>query len=127
MHPMPGGSLTGALITWQHSFAGNQDRPAAHVATMQPIGIFAIGGGYYVRSTAVMVFDFENNRYLIPLGLGFGKVFKLGNAIANAFIEPQFTAYHGDPDNRAFNCSWGSSFSGPRNRLANERLLPSAK
>jgi hypothetical protein len=94
MHPMPGGSLLGSLITWQHSFAGDKDRPTAHVATMQPIGIFAVGGGYYVRSTAVLVFDFENNRYLVPLGLGFGKVFKVGNAIANAFIEPQFATYH---------------------------------
>jgi len=31
---------------------------------------------------------------LIPLGIGFGKVFKTGNAIVNAFIEPQFTVYH---------------------------------
>jgi hypothetical protein len=112
IHPMPGGSLTGALVTWQHSFAGDQDRPAAHVATAQPIGTFAIGGGYYVRSTAVMVFDFEKNRYLVPLGLGFGKVFKLGDAIANAFIEPQFTAYHkgsGQPSLQLFvglNLQW---------------------
>jgi hypothetical protein len=74
MHSMPGVSLKGSLITWQHSFAGNEDRPGAHVATVQPIGVFAIGGSYCVRSTAVMVFDFENNRYLLPLGLGFGKV-----------------------------------------------------
>jgi hypothetical protein len=28
------------------------------------------------------------------VGLGFGKVFRAGNAIVNAFIEPQFAAYH---------------------------------
>lgn len=94
MHPMPGGSLLGALVTWQHSFAGQDDRPPAQVATLQPLGAFSIGGGYYVRSTAVWVFDFENNSYLIPLGLGFGKAFKVGRAVVNAFAEPQFTVYH---------------------------------
>jgi len=94
IHPMPGGSLVGALVTWQHSFAGNVDRPSTHVATAQPIGTFGIGGGYYVRSAPLCIFDFENNRYLIPVGLGFGKVFKVNNAVANAFIEPQFSVYH---------------------------------
>lgn len=112
MHPMPGGSLLGTLITWQHSFAGDDDRPSAHIATLQPIGTFGIGGGYYVRSTAVMVFDIQNDRYLVPLGLGFGKVFKVGNAVANAFIEPQFTTYHkgsGQPSLQLFmglNLQW---------------------
>lgn len=94
IHPMPGGSLIGALVTWQHSFAGDKDRPSAHLMTMQPIATFSVGGGYYVRSTPVMVFDFANDRYLVPFGLGFGKVFKAGSAIANAFIEPQFAVYH---------------------------------
>ncbi len=94
IHPIPGGSLLGVLATWQHSFAGDVDRPSAHIATFQPIGTFAVGGGYYVRSTATCLFDFENNRYLIPFGLGFGKAFKVGDAVANAFIEPQFTVYH---------------------------------
>jgi len=31
---------------------------------------------------------------LIPLGVGFGKVFKVHNVIVNASIEPQFTIYH---------------------------------
>lgn len=28
-----------------------------------------------------------------PFGLGVGKVFKLGETVVNAFIEPQFSAY----------------------------------
>lgn len=94
IHPMPGGSLVGMLATWQHSFAGDVDRPSAHVATFQPIGTFSIGGGYYFRSTAVCLFDFQNDKYLVPFGLGVGKVLRIGSAVANAFIEPQFSAYH---------------------------------
>jgi hypothetical protein len=94
IHPLPGGSLLGSLVTWQHSFAGDVDRPSTNLATFQPIGTFAVGGGYYVRSTAVWLFDFHNDRYLVPLGIGFGKVFRIGSTVANGFIEPQFTAYH---------------------------------
>jgi hypothetical protein len=71
-----------------------------------------IGGGYYVRSSAVLVFDFANDRHLVPAGLGFGKVFRFGDALANAFIEPQFTAYHkgsGQPSLQLFmglNLQW---------------------
>jgi len=92
--PLGGGSIMGMLATWQHSFAGNQDRNKTQVSTLQPFGTFGIGGGYYIRSSAVMVFDFENNRYLIPFGAGFGKTFKAGNHLVNAFIEPQLTVYH---------------------------------
>jgi len=112
IHPMPGGSLLGALVTWQHSFAGDQDRPSAHLASFQPIGTFGIGSGYYVRSSAVWVFDFENNKELIPFGVGAGKVFKVANTIVNAFLEPQFTVYHrgeGQPSFQLFmgiNLQW---------------------
>jgi len=94
IHPLPGGSLLGTLATWQHSFAGQSERPDAQVVTFQPIGTFSIGGGYYFRTSAVWLFDIPNEKYLIPLGLGLGKVFKVQGAVVNAFIEPQFSAYH---------------------------------
>jgi hypothetical protein len=112
IHPLPAGSLLGVLATWQHSFAGHADRPDTNFFTCQTLGTFGIGGGYYIRSTGVMTFDETNGRYLIPLGVGAGKVFKAGNATANAFIEPQFTIYHqgiGQPSIQLFagiNLQW---------------------
>lgn len=106
------GSLIGALSTWQHSFAGQKARSDANFFTCQPLGTFSIGGGYYIRSSAVWTFDETNERYLMPLGVGAGKVFKAGNAIGNAFIEPQFTVYHqgiGQPTMQIFagiNLQW---------------------
>jgi hypothetical protein len=94
LHPLSGGSLLVGIFTWQHSFAGEHTRPDAQGVTFQPIAALSIGGGYYVRSSGIWNFDISNNKRLIPLGIGFGKVFKTGNAIVNAFIEPQFTAYH---------------------------------
>jgi hypothetical protein len=93
VHPMPGGSLIGSLVTWQTDFAGDKDRPGTNLMTAQPFLIFQIGGGFYVRSSGLMTFDFKNDKYLIPFGIGVGKVFKIGGAIANAFLEPQFSVY----------------------------------
>ena len=116
IHPLPGGSLFGMLTTWQHSFAGQSDRPEAQVVTFQPIGTFSIGSGYYFRSTAVWVFDIPNGNYLIPLGLGLGKVFKVRGAVVNAFVEPQFTVYHNGSGLPSFQLFMGLNLQFP-NRL----------
>jgi hypothetical protein len=75
-------------------FAGDRTRPDAQALTFQPIAALSIGRGYYIRSSGIWSFDIHNNKNLIPLGAGFGKVLKIGNAIVNAFIEPQFTVYN---------------------------------
>jgi hypothetical protein len=93
LHALSEGSLLLGILTWQHSFAGEDSRPGAQVVTFQPIVALSIGGGYYVRSSGIWSFDIVN-KTLIPVGIGFGKVFKTGNAIVNVFIEPQFTVYH---------------------------------
>jgi hypothetical protein len=105
IHPVSAGSMLGALVTWQHSFAGDKDRPTAHLATMQPLLIMGIGSGYYIRSSGVLVFDLHNDRSLVPFGTGFGKVFRVGTTTVNAFVEPQFTVYHkgvGQPSMQLF-------------------------
>jgi hypothetical protein len=88
------GSLLVGIFNWQHSFAGEHSRPEAQSVVFQPIAALAIGGGYYFRSSGVWTFDIVNDKDLIPLGVGFGKVFKVHNVIVNASIEPQVTVYH---------------------------------
>jgi hypothetical protein len=93
IHPIEGGHLLAGLFTWQTSFAGDQDRRRTHLATAQPFVALNVGQGYYLRSSAIYTMDFEQSRYLFPLGLGVGKVFRIGDTVANAFIEPQLTIY----------------------------------
>jgi hypothetical protein len=88
------GSITGGLLTWQTDFAGGSRRIDTNLMTAQVFATFSVGGGWYVRSTPVALFDFENDRYLVPFGLGAGKVIPLSGAVVNAFIEPQATVYH---------------------------------
>lgn len=82
--------------------------------TFQPIPALSIGGGYYVRSSGIWSFDIENNKRLIPLGVGFGKVFKISDVIVNAFIEPQFTVYHYGTGLPSFQLYSGLNFQFPK-------------
>ena len=84
----------GILATWQHSFAGDSDRETVHVATIQPFFMWQLGKGLYLRSTAINVLDFGNENYIIPLGLGIGKIVAVNKLVFNLFAEPQFTVWH---------------------------------
>jgi hypothetical protein len=87
------GHLLSGIATVQTHFAGDRDRRRTMLVTFQPIDAYQVGGGYYIKSSAISVMDFQNNRYLFPMGLGAGKVFRMGDAVGNAFVEPQVTVY----------------------------------
>jgi hypothetical protein len=86
--------LLGALVQWQHSFAGQSARPTVQSLTAQPFGIFNLPEGWYIRSTGTWTFDLQHGNYYIPLGLGGGKAWKSGTTIFNAFVEPQYSVAH---------------------------------
>ncbi len=81
----------GGLITWQASFAGDENRERTSLMALQPFGMFQLGKGTYLRSTGIMTFNFVNGDYAVPFGLGIGKVMKSGKLVFNLFAEPQFT------------------------------------
>jgi len=92
---LEGGSVIGGDVTWQISFAGDASRPNTNLATFQPSVALALGqSGYYISSSPIWTFDFENDRYLIPFSIGIGKVLMLGKTIVNVTFEPQFTIFH---------------------------------
>lgn len=86
--------LLGALIQWQHSFAGQSDRPTVQSLTAQPFLIWNLPEGWYLRSTGTWTFDLQHGNYYIPVGVGAGKAWKGGTTIYNAFIEPQYSVAH---------------------------------
>lgn len=81
----------GYLLTWQASFAGDHDRNNVNVAALQPFAFFQLGQGLYLRSAPIMAYNFENDAYSVPIGLGIGQVIKKGNTVFNFFIEPQYS------------------------------------
>ena len=47
----------GYLLSWQASFAGANDRDKVNVGAFQPFAFYQLGGGSYLRSTAVMSYN----------------------------------------------------------------------
>jgi hypothetical protein len=87
--------IAGTLLTWQHSFAGDNTRPEQNGLVFQPLFIFNLPNGYYLRSTASWNFDLDQSQYAIPIGTGAGKVWILHSGTSvNAFAEPQWTVAH---------------------------------
>ena len=84
----------GGLITWQTSFAGNEDRSKTNMASVQPFYFWQLGKGTYLRGAPIWAFDIENGNYHVPLALGIGKVVKMGDTVFNLFIEPQYSVLH---------------------------------
>ena len=88
--------IMGGIATYQHSFAGDDDRADVSLLTFQPLVIYNLPKGWYLRSSAIWNVDFEGDTSYVPLGAGFGKVFQAGDVTLNAFIEPQITVWKDD-------------------------------
>ncbi len=81
----------GSLLQWQTSFAGDDDQADVSLLTPQMFFMWQIGGGTYLRSTGIWLFDLNNGNYNVPVGLGIGKVIKADKVIFNIFAEPQYS------------------------------------
>jgi len=89
----------GGLVTWQTDLNGdptnvNDPKPNTSLAVLQPIALFQLGGGTYLRAAPLWVFDLEADEYHVPFGVGIGRVVKSGGTVVNLFVEPQFTMAH---------------------------------
>jgi len=92
----------GGLVTWQTSIAGDENRDDTSVLAAQPFSIWQLGGGTYLRTAPIWVFDLKSGDYHIPLGFGIGQVVKVNKTVFNIFIEPQFTILHSGVGQPAF-------------------------
>lgn len=87
----------GYLLTWQASFAGADSRTDVNVGAFQPFAFYQLGKGWYLRSAPIWNYNFENDDYGIPLGIGLGKVVKSDGVVYNWFVEPQFSVWDEGP------------------------------
>ena len=121
---LPGGSIAGGVATWQTDFAGDSTRPGTNLATFQPDVALAVGTtGYYVSSSPIWTFDFENDRYLIPFSLGVGRVFLVGGTIINVTMEPQVTVYHKGEQQPTMQLFFGLTLQWKRKETARRSAL----
>ena len=81
----------GYLLTWQASFAGDDDRNNVNIGAFQPFAFYQLGKGAYLRSAPIWAYNFENDAYSVPVGLGIGQVIPRGKTVFNLFVEPQYS------------------------------------
>jgi hypothetical protein len=79
----------GYLLTWQASFAGEKSRADVNVGAFQPFLFYQLGHGTYLRAAPIWVYNFENDNYSVPVGIGVGQVIKQEKVVFNIFAEPQ--------------------------------------
>ena len=82
----------GGLINniWSVSGSGPKD---INMMTLQPFINYNLSGGRYFTSSPLITANWEadsGQQWTVPLGLGYGKIFKLGNAPVNG----QISLYH---------------------------------
>jgi hypothetical protein len=89
--------LIGVLAQNPISVGGDPNRPAVNQLLVQPFLSYAFGEGWFVRSEPQMVIDWRTHKQLLPVNLGFGRVFKIGGQDVSAFIEPGWTISYDGP------------------------------
>lgn len=81
---MPGQWVVGALISNVWSFAGEEDKPDVNFFTLQPFINYNLPESYYFTFSPIITANWEapsGNQWTLPLGLGFGKLIKLGGKL----------------------------------------------
>lgn len=85
--------VVGVLVNNVWSFAGKSNRSAVNAMTLQPFVNYNLPGGWYLTSSPIITANWEasgGDRWTVPLGGGFGRVFKIGSQPVNA----QLAAYY---------------------------------
>jgi len=85
--------VVGVLVNNVWSFAGKSNRSAVNAMTLQPFVNYNFHGGWYLTSSPIITADWEaghGDRWTVPVGGGFGRVFKIGHQPVNA----QLAAYY---------------------------------
>lgn len=87
MLTMPGSWVIGVLVNNVWSFAGDSERADVNMMLIQYFLNYNLPGGWYFSSAPINTANWkaeEGQKWLVPLGGGFGKVFKLGSMPMNA-------------------------------------------
>ena len=73
--------------------------------TLQPFFNYNLPRGWYLTTSPIITADWEanrNNRWTVPIGGGFGRVFKIGSQPVNA----QLTVYNNVVTPNATGADW---------------------
>lgn len=83
---MPGRWVVGGLVNNLWSFAGEGDRPDVNSMMIQPFINYNFNKGWYFSFSPAITANWEadtDQRWTVPIGAGFGRVFKVGKQPLN--------------------------------------------
>jgi len=86
----PGNWVVGVLTQQVWDVAGPSDAADVSSFLLQPFVNYNMKDGWFLTSSPVMTANWEatsGNRFTIPLGGGFGRVFNIGKQPINAFVQ----------------------------------------
>ena len=82
--------LIGALLTDVASVSGSADRGSVHQMTLQPFINYNFPRGWYLASSPIITANWkgpDNQRWVVPLGGGAGRAFRLGGQAMNLQVQ----------------------------------------
>ena len=99
----------GALFRQLWSFAGTSGRPDVNQFLLEPFVNYNLSKGWYLISDMILTANWDadsGNQWTIPIGGGFGKMFKIGKQAMNSKLEAYYNVEkpNGAPD-------WQMSFT----------------
>ena len=94
--------LYGALFSQLWSFAGDNDRDDVNQSLVQPFVNYNLPDGWYLVSSPIITANWEadsSDTWTVPVGGGFGKIFRIGRQPVNAQMQAFYNVE--TPDNGA--------------------------
>ncbi|HEY6282102.1 MAG TPA: hypothetical protein VIW72_10010 [Burkholderiales bacterium] len=92
-----GNLAIGVLAQNPISFAGENDRSSTNFLILQPFATYQLGAGWFLKTEPSMLFNWRTHGNTLPVNLGVGRVFKIGNQTVNCFVEPFWNASNDGP------------------------------
>jgi hypothetical protein len=93
----PGHWVIGALVNNQWSVAGDPKRNSVNAFLAQPFVNYNMPGGWYLTTAPAMTANWlasAGQKWTVPVGGGFGRVFKAGGQAFNASISAYDNVVH---------------------------------
>ena len=81
--------MLGVLLNNQWSVGGNPLRPAVNTGLAQPFVNYNMEHGWYLTSSPIITVDWRaasGEKWTVPVGGGFGRLFRVGDQPVNAQI-----------------------------------------
>ena len=99
----PGWGTYGGLVRQLWSFAGDDDRSQVNQFLLEPFLNYNFEGGWYFIMDPILTANWNassSNRWTVPLGGGFGKLFTIGSQPINSRLEAYYNVEKpdGGPD-----------------------------